>query len=223
MAGGARVFAIISLARRRLFGPRGVDLARVVALSLVRIRQQVVGGRDLLELLLRVLVARIEVRVQFLGELPVGFADFLRRRGLGDAEDVIGVLQNMGLRSRSTGACLADLPPPAPDSTCERRGRPRARGADRDERKKPPRGTRRLPSGSEIRPCSCPPPVHPRSTDKGSDFSSDCARFAWGDWPAAGTSAVGGRESAETGQAALRLPALDLPVRLSATISKLIF
>ena len=95
MTGGARVFAIISLARRRLFGPRGVDLAGVVALSLVRIRQEVVGGRDLLELLLRVLVARIEIRVQLLGELPVGFADFLRGRGLGDAEDVIGVWQDM--------------------------------------------------------------------------------------------------------------------------------
>ena len=94
----AGIFAIISALRRRLLGPRGVDLARVVALSLVRVRQDVVGGRNLLELLLGALVARVEVRMQFLRQLPVGFADLLGRRGLGDAENIIGV-SHMRLRT----------------------------------------------------------------------------------------------------------------------------
>src|SRR5208337_2390349 len=99
-------FAVVS-ALRRFIGARGVDLAGVVAATLFRVRQQVVGGRYLLEPLLGALVARIEVGMQLFRKLPVGLADLLGRRGLGDAEDFIGVLQ---MRLRTAGReCLSDL------------------------------------------------------------------------------------------------------------------
>ena len=75
--GAAGIFAIIPAVRRRFFHPRSVDLARIVALSLLGIGQQFVGGRNLLEPLLGVLVARIEVGMELLRQLPVGLADFL--------------------------------------------------------------------------------------------------------------------------------------------------
>ena len=115
VAGRACIFAVISALGRRFLGPRGVDLAGVVAAALFRVRQEVVGDRNLFKPLLRMLVARVEIRVQLLGELPVGLADLLRAGGLGDAEDIIGVFQTR-LRERIDCAqCLPDSPPPSPD------------------------------------------------------------------------------------------------------------
>ena len=128
MSGAARIFAIVPALRRRFFGPRGVDLAGVVAASLFRVRQQVVGGRNLLEPLLGMLVARIEVRVQLLGELPVGLADILRARRFGDAEDFIGVFQTR-LRERIVGRMLIRLAAASPN---RQRGA-RLRGGDREK------------------------------------------------------------------------------------------
>ena len=91
MAGFARVVAIVAGVRRRLLRSRGVDLAGVEPSPLVRIREQIVGGGDLLELLLRPLVAGVEVRVKLLGELPVGLADIVGSRGLGDAKNLVRV------------------------------------------------------------------------------------------------------------------------------------
>ena len=188
MSGAARVFAIVTALRRRLLGPRGVDLAGVVAAALFRVRQQVVRRRNLLELLLGALVARIEVRMQLLGELPVGLADFLRRRGLGDAEDFIGVFQTR-LRSGSIAPMLTRLP-----AAVSRLGWRVGSSRGEARTKKPPRRARRLPFGSKRR-----------------------LRVP------AGPSAVGRSGTREIGQATLRLPALDLPVRLSATMSKFTF
>src|SRR5271165_5207561 len=102
----AGVLAIIAALRGRLFGPRGVDLAGVVAAALVRIGQELVGGRNLLEPLLGVLVARVEVRMQLLGELTIGLADLLGGRRLGDAEDLVGVF-HAGVRNKRDRGGLA--------------------------------------------------------------------------------------------------------------------
>ena len=91
MAALARIVAIISSVRRRLLRPRGVDLAGVEPPPLVRIGKQIVGGGDLLELLLGALVARVEVGVKLLGQLSVGLANLIGGRGLGDAKNLIGV------------------------------------------------------------------------------------------------------------------------------------
>ena len=55
------------------------------------------GCDNVLEFLLDVLAAGIDVRMQLLRQLPVGLADFVRRRGPGDAENVIGI-SHMRLR-----------------------------------------------------------------------------------------------------------------------------
>ena len=89
----AGVVPIILRMRRRGLRARGVDLAGVVAPPFFRVRQQIVGGGDLLELLLRMLVSRVEVRVQLFRQNPIGFPDLLGRGGLGDAKDLIGIFQ----------------------------------------------------------------------------------------------------------------------------------
>ena len=66
MPGAARVVPIISRVRGRLFGAGRVDLASIVSPPLLLVRQQIVGGADLLELILGALVARVEVRCSFL-------------------------------------------------------------------------------------------------------------------------------------------------------------
>ena len=61
------------------FGARGIDLAAIETGALVRIAQEIVSGRDLLECFLGLLVAGIEVRVQLLGQLAVRFLYLLLR------------------------------------------------------------------------------------------------------------------------------------------------
>src|SRR5260370_25876982 len=68
--GLAGVVPIISWMRWRLFRPRSVDFSGVEAPTFFRIRKQVVGGGNLLEPRLRMLVARVEGRVPLLGQLP---------------------------------------------------------------------------------------------------------------------------------------------------------
>ena len=45
------------------FGPRSVDLTAIKPLTLVLIGKQIVGARQLLEALLRLLVSGVEIRV----------------------------------------------------------------------------------------------------------------------------------------------------------------
>ena len=80
----AGIFAVVALLRPLL--PACVDLAGVVAPALLGIAENVVGGGDLLELLLGRLVPGIEVGVQLLGELAVGLDDVLGLRGARHAE-----------------------------------------------------------------------------------------------------------------------------------------
>ena len=67
--------AIISMLRS--FRARCIDFAAVEARTLVRIAQEVVGHRDVLEFLFGFLVARIEVRMQLLRQAAIGLLDFL--------------------------------------------------------------------------------------------------------------------------------------------------
>ncbi len=70
---------------------RGVTVT-VVGRPFVGIDQDVVGLRDLLEVFLCLLVARIAVRVVLHGELAVAVLDFLDGSAAGDPEDLVGVL-----------------------------------------------------------------------------------------------------------------------------------
>ena len=83
MAALGGVVAIIAGVGGRLLGARGVDLAGVEAPPLLRVREQIVGGGDLLEPLLGLLVARIEIRVQLLGQFSIGAANLVGRSRLG--------------------------------------------------------------------------------------------------------------------------------------------
>ncbi len=78
-------------AARRPLGTGGIDLALVVARALLGVADQIVGGRDILELLLRRLVAGVEIGMQLLGERAVGLADVLGGGILGDTQDLVGI------------------------------------------------------------------------------------------------------------------------------------
>src|SRR5262249_49524531 len=69
--------------------PRGVDLAAVETGALVRIRQQVIGAGNVLELGRRLGAARIEVRMMLFGQLAVGLFDLVRAGGFRAAEDFV--------------------------------------------------------------------------------------------------------------------------------------
>ena len=86
----AGIFTVIALLRPLLAAR--VDLAAVVAPALLLIADDVVGGGDLLELLLGRLVARIEVGVQLLGELAIGLGDIGGAGGLRHAKYGIGIV-----------------------------------------------------------------------------------------------------------------------------------
>src|SRR5262249_50402830 len=88
---GARLLRIEAAAQRLL-----AEL--IVRITLFGIGEDVVGDRDLLELLLGLLVARVDVRVVLARELAVGLADLVRRGGARDAEDLVGILHGRTTR-----------------------------------------------------------------------------------------------------------------------------
>ena len=63
----------------------------------VGIADHVVGGRDLLELLLGLFVAWIEIRVQLFRQLTIGLADLVLRRLRLHAQDSVGILAHVAL------------------------------------------------------------------------------------------------------------------------------
>ena len=89
---------------------RGTPPARgaegVVGAALLGVGEQVVGGLDLLELLLRTVVARVSVRVVFAREFAVGLLDLVVGRVLRDAEHLVGA---------GHGSLLRDDHPGGPD------------------------------------------------------------------------------------------------------------
>ena len=70
----------------------GIDLACVEAATFFGVAEQVIGGRDCLELGLLARVVWIEVRMQGLGELSVGLLDLVLRGCIRDAENLVGVV-----------------------------------------------------------------------------------------------------------------------------------
>src|SRR5215470_19387891 len=96
-AGGK--IAVEALARP--LGAARVDLAAIEARALVRIGEEIVGRRHLLELLLGLLVAGVEVGMQLLRQLPIGLANVVGRGGLLDAQRLVGIFQAVLLASRA--------------------------------------------------------------------------------------------------------------------------
>ena len=110
-AGPSAKAAAVSAARRRL-RRRGIDVVRVEAelvidLALLLVAQHVVRFRYLLELLFRLLVVRIHVRVVLAREFAEGLADLVRIRPLLHPQRAVVIL----------GLCVAidlSLPPIRP-------------------------------------------------------------------------------------------------------------
>src|SRR5262249_3644938 len=75
----------------RPFGSRCIDLAAIESRALLGIPQQVVGGCNLLELLLGLLVAGIEIGVQLFCELPIGLLNLLLGGILLHAQRLVGI------------------------------------------------------------------------------------------------------------------------------------
>jgi hypothetical protein len=103
---GTLEVAVIAFARP--FGARGVDLAAIEAPPLLGIAEQVVGHRDLLELLFRLLVARIEIGMQLLRQFAIGRANLVLRGLFLDAQDRVRILAHRDL------LCRLMSPPAAP-------------------------------------------------------------------------------------------------------------
>ena len=61
----------------------------VIQLAFLLVAQDIVGDRDILELILGVLVPRIDVGMIFARELAIGFADVVVGSATGDAEDLV--------------------------------------------------------------------------------------------------------------------------------------
>ncbi len=70
-----------------------VDLAAVELLALLLVAQDVEGGADPLEPLLGLLVARVLIGVQLLGELAERLADLVGARTTGNAQLLIWILR----------------------------------------------------------------------------------------------------------------------------------
>jgi hypothetical protein len=75
----------------RPLGTRGVDLAAVEAGALLGVAQQVVGRRHLLELLLCLGIAGIEVGMQLLGEAAVSLLNLLLRGVALDSQNLVRI------------------------------------------------------------------------------------------------------------------------------------
>src|SRR5581483_4049260 len=85
----------------------GVDLAMVVLPALHRVADDVVGGRDLLEpLLRRAAVAGIDVGMQLLGQLAIGPANLLVGRIARHSQHLVGVLGHIPSPSSLHSAIL---------------------------------------------------------------------------------------------------------------------
>src|SRR5690606_562866 len=81
--------------RAELLAAVRINLAAIILGALLGVAQQVEGGRDALEALLRDLVARILVRVQFLGQLAERLLDLVRARASGNAQFLVGIASHV--------------------------------------------------------------------------------------------------------------------------------
>ena len=93
LGAGAGIIAI-EIARR-LLGAGGVDLAAIEAAALVLVADDAIGGGNILELALGILVSGIKVRMQFLGQLAIGALDLFLGRIPLDAQQLVWVSAHM--------------------------------------------------------------------------------------------------------------------------------
>ncbi len=87
-------------ARRLRLRARSVDLAAIVLGALIGVAEHRIGRRHLLEPLLGLFVAGVQIRMQLLGEPPIGLLNLALRRILGDAQHAIRVGGQAGLLGR---------------------------------------------------------------------------------------------------------------------------
>ena len=64
----------------------------VILGPLVRVGEEFEGLGDVLETLFRGRIARIGIRVQFLGQLAIGLADLVSGRRLGNTKRLVGIV-----------------------------------------------------------------------------------------------------------------------------------
>ncbi len=76
-----------------------VDLAGIEFGALVLVAQNVIGAGDFLETLLGLGVARMGVRMVFLGQVAEGLLDFGFAGALGHAQDLIGIAHSNSNRT----------------------------------------------------------------------------------------------------------------------------
>jgi hypothetical protein len=105
----------VESARRPSIAGDGRRTEAVEASPLVRIAEDLVGGIDLFEPLLRALVSRVSVGVILLGEPPEGGFHFVGTRRTIEPEDLVGVL-HIEVVAQMLGA---DLGPPPPYRTAQ--------------------------------------------------------------------------------------------------------
>ena len=92
IAGAARPFGKVTVELlAHLRRAAGVDLAAIELAPLLLVGQQLVGGGALLEPLLRLLVAGMQVGMRGLGELAIGAADLVRGRVTANAQHLVGI------------------------------------------------------------------------------------------------------------------------------------
>ena len=72
----------------------GVDLTRIKLPPLLLVLKQIIGSRDVLEFCLRLLVARMEIRMKFARQLLECVLDLLVSRGSGYAERLVRVFHS---------------------------------------------------------------------------------------------------------------------------------
>jgi hypothetical protein len=77
---------------RRTNGPGGVDLTVVEFLALLGIADEIVGAGDLLELLLRLRIAGVEIWMKFLRKFTIRFLQSVGRRSTVDSEDLVWIV-----------------------------------------------------------------------------------------------------------------------------------
>src|SRR5450631_719341 len=85
----SRVVAIELMLRP--LSARSIDLAAIEPGPFLGVAQEIIGGRDLLEFLLGLPIAGVEVRMELLGESAIRLLNFPSRVALLNAQDLIWV------------------------------------------------------------------------------------------------------------------------------------
>ena len=85
---------------------RSLRVRETVVAKLAGLADDLVGRRDLLELLLDGLVTGVQVRMQLFRELAVRLLDLVRARGLGDLEDFVRISHWPWLTTEPAKTCI---------------------------------------------------------------------------------------------------------------------